>query len=57
MKNEKKQYSRPELTVVSFACERGFAGSTGNITANPPVETMTEKTGFGNSADNNSFWN
>ena len=27
MKNEKKQYTAPELTVVTFKVERGYAAS------------------------------
>lgn len=29
MKQEKQQYLSPQLTVVEFAAERGFAGSGG----------------------------
>lgn len=34
MKKEKKNYESPQLTVVEFRVERGFAGSTDNIVFN-----------------------
>ena len=34
MKKEKKNYESPQLTVVEFRVERGFAASTDNIVYN-----------------------
>lgn len=34
MKKEKKNYESPQLTVVEFRVERGFADSTNSIVAN-----------------------
>lgn len=51
---EKKNYSAPALTVVSFVMERGFAGSVGT---NSNIEQINVKSEYGKEESTNSFWN
>ncbi len=60
MKTEKKEYTSPELTVVSFTVEHGFTNTTLDIAPkddapNRNVEDYNVRNGWGSS--NNSFWN
>lgn len=59
--NEKKQYEAPELTVVEFKVERGYADSAvGTMTLNS-TDDVNEgyqiRSGWGRSTENNGFWN
>lgn len=58
--NEKKQYEAPELTVVEFKVERGYAvsGGTMNLNTTDDVnEGYQIRSGWGRSTENNGFWN
>ena len=43
MKKEKKIYESPQLTVVEFRVERGFAESTGVWAAQQAVQTFVDQ--------------
>ena len=59
--NEKKQYEAPELTVVEFKVERGYAQSGGgsmNLNTTDDVnEGYQIRLGWGRSTEDNGFWN
>ncbi len=48
---EKKNYSAPALTVVSFVMERGFAGSN-----NTSIESNTVNQHYQKDDSQNTFW-
>ena len=57
--NKKKSYAAPELTVVSFAVERGFAASQGETLGSASDRSINDysiNSSYGND-DNNSVWN
>lgn len=49
----KKTYTRPELTVVEFKIEQGFAASGSFL----GIEGLGSRSGWGNDADNGFFSN
>jgi len=59
--NEKKQYEAPELMVVEFKVERGYAESGGTMTLNTTDDDVNEgyqiRSGWGRSTEDNGFWN
>lgn len=62
MMEDKKSYVAPQLTVVTFKTERGFAGSINLLfwlaSQNSNYEQLeTYETGNGWSEGNTTFWN
>lgn len=49
----KKTYTRPELTVVEFKVEQGFAASGSFL----GIEGLGSRSGWGNDSDNGFFSN
>ncbi|MBP3762381.1 MAG: hypothetical protein J6I49_00705 [Bacteroidales bacterium] len=52
MKNIKKSYAAPELTVVTIAAERGFSGSVQSSNSN--IDDYSAHETYGR--DNNTFF-
>ena len=52
--NEKRPYGAPQLTVVEFATERGFASSPGQSSNN--TENRTDGGLITNGADNDGWF-
>lgn len=50
---KKKEYIRPEMTVVEFKVEQGFAASGSFL----GIEGLGTRSGWGNDADNSFFSN